>query len=54
MGSLMEVARNKGLKTMEGEVLASNSNMLKMVATLGFNISDSAEDPGIKAVVRML
>jgi acetyltransferase len=54
MGSLMETARNKGLKTMEGEVLASNHNMLKLVATLGFSISESEEDPGVRKIIRQL
>src|SRR5690242_13340667 len=38
MGSLFDAARSKGLKTMEGEVLAGNHNMLKLVATLGFTV----------------
>jgi len=39
MTSLIEIARHKGLKTMNGEVLASNGNMLKLVDTLGFVIT---------------
>ncbi|MDO9064384.1 MAG: GNAT family N-acetyltransferase, partial [Sulfuricella sp.] len=54
MGSLIDAARDKGLKTMEGEVLAKNTSMLKLVATLGFNIATSAEDPAIKRVTRSL
>ncbi len=54
MGSLFDAARSKGLQTMEGEVLASNHNMLKLVTTLGFTISASEEDPGIKKIVKML
>ncbi len=54
MGSLMEAARDRGLKTMEGEVLAKNTSMLKLVATLGFSIATSAEDPAIKRIVRVL
>jgi acetyltransferase len=54
MGALMEIAHHKGLKTMEGEVLSSNSNMLKLVATLGFSIADVEADPGVKKVVRVL
>lgn len=54
MGCLMDAARAKGLKTMEGEVLASNHNMLKLVATLGFTAATSAEDPAIQQVVAAL
>ena len=38
MASLMDAARTKGLKIMEGEVLTSNHSMLKLVATLGFTM----------------
>jgi acetyltransferase len=54
MGSLMDAARSKGLKTMEGEVLASNRNMLKLVTTLGFTIAISEEDPAIKRISKVL
>ncbi|MBI3901329.1 MAG: bifunctional acetate--CoA ligase family protein/GNAT family N-acetyltransferase [Nitrosomonadales bacterium] len=54
MGSLMDAARSKGLKTMEGEVLASNHNMLKLVATLGFSIAASEEDAAIRKICRTL
>jgi len=54
MAGLMDAARGKGLKTMEGEVLASNSNMLKLVSTLGFSATTSEEDPAIKRVSKSL
>jgi len=54
MGSLMDAARAKGLKTMEGEVLTSNHNMLRLVATLGFTIADSEEEDSVKKIVRRL
>ncbi|MDP2154411.1 MAG: GNAT family N-acetyltransferase, partial [Sulfuricella sp.] len=54
MGSLIDAARDRGLKTMEGEVLAKNTSMLKLVATLGFSIATSEEDPAIKRVTRSL
>ena len=54
MAGLIDAARDKGLKTMEGEVLADNRNMLKLVATLGFTITTSEEDPAIKRIVRVL
>ncbi|HKJ84240.1 MAG TPA: GNAT family N-acetyltransferase, partial [Mariprofundaceae bacterium] len=54
MGSLMDAARAKGLKTMEGEVLASNHGMLRLVETLGFTVTDSEEDDSVKKIVRVL
>lgn len=54
MGSLIDAARSKGLKTMEGEVLVSNHNMLKLVETLGFTIAPSREDPSIKKITKVL
>lgn len=54
MGSLFDAARSKGLKTMEGEVLANNHNMLKLVATLGFTIATSPTDPSIKKITKVL
>jgi hypothetical protein len=40
----------RSLKTMDGEVLASNHNVLKLVATLGFTIATSSADPSIKKI----
>lgn len=51
---LMEAARAKGLRSMEGEVLGSNRPMLKLVQALGFKITTSDEDPSIKKVVKDL
>jgi acetyltransferase len=54
MGSLIDAARSKGLKTMEGEVMASNHEMLKLVATLGFTVATSQEDASIKKITKVL
>jgi acetyltransferase len=54
MNSLMDAARGKGLKTIEGEVLASNRNMLKLVTSLGFTISPSEEDAAVKKIAKAL
>jgi acetyltransferase len=51
---LIDAARSKGLKTMEGEVLASNYSMLKLVATLGFTVVASEEDTSIKHITKVL
>ncbi|MDE2310615.1 MAG: bifunctional acetate--CoA ligase family protein/GNAT family N-acetyltransferase [Betaproteobacteria bacterium] len=54
INSLMDAAHSKGLKIMEGEVISSNSSMLKFMARIGFTIETSAEDAGIKRVSKVL
>ncbi len=54
MDALIETARMRGLKIMEGEVLASNHNMLSFVRSLGFSTNTSSEDPAIKYVCKEL
>jgi acetyltransferase len=39
---------------MEGEVLAANQAMLRLVAGLGFTIADNPEDPAGKRVIKPL
>jgi acetyltransferase len=53
MDSLIDVARIKGLKHMEGEVLASNHNMLNLVTSLGFSVGPS-EEPSLKKVAKAI
>ena len=54
MTTLMATAKNRGFKTMEGEILADNSEMLKLVEHLGFTKSLSTEDPHIVTAVKLL
>ncbi|MFA5242510.1 MAG: bifunctional acetate--CoA ligase family protein/GNAT family N-acetyltransferase [Sulfuricella sp.] len=54
MTALMDAARSKGLKTIEGEVLKNNTSMLKLMTRLGFSIETSPEDEGIKNVRKVL
>jgi len=54
MTALMDVARSKGLKRMEGEVLATNQAMLQLVTSLGFAIATSPDDPAVKRVLKEL
>jgi acetyltransferase len=54
MRYLMQIARNRGLKQMEGEVLTANTGMLHMVTELGFHASTSPDDPGLRHVVAPL
>jgi acetyltransferase len=54
MVSLMEAGRASGLKTIEGEVLKNNHNMLKLTSRLGFSSKISDDDPGIVKVSKAL
>jgi acetyltransferase len=54
MHQLMNIARERGLTQMEGEVLAGNANMLELAASLGFKITGSAEDPRLMLVTKRL
>ena len=54
MQALMEAARTRGFRSMEGEVLGSNQPMLALVRDLGFNVRTSADDPAVKRVHRVL
>jgi len=51
MHALMDVARSRGLRTMEGFVLTTNSSMLKFARRLGFT---QEHDPGDRETVRVL
>jgi acetyltransferase len=52
--SLMDAARAKGLKSIEGEVLSNNDRMLKLMSRLGYTIETSREDGAIKRVSKAL
>ncbi|MCL4758620.1 MAG: GNAT family N-acetyltransferase [Rhodocyclaceae bacterium] len=54
MRSLIAAARARGLKTMEGFVLANNHRMLKFARQLGFRREAATDDPGTIHVVRTL
>ncbi len=54
MRSLMQNARDRGLKVMEGEVLSANSRMLELMKSLGFMIERDRDDPGVKLVTKIL
>ena len=51
--SLMEAAREQGLKIIEGEVLHNNHNMLKLMNRLGFS-TETTEDQRIMKVTKRL
>ena len=54
MIALMESLQTRRGKVIEGDVLASNRNMLDFVARLGFAIRPHAEQPNVKRVERKL
>jgi len=51
---LMAVAKARGLRTMEGEVLSDNRPMLEMAKSLGFTATLSQDDPGVTLVCKNL
>jgi acetyltransferase len=50
MQGIMDVAREKGLKEIDGLVLSNNPGMLKLMRSLGFSVQSYAEDPDFKLV----
>ncbi len=54
MRSLMEVARDKGLRVMESEVLARNAGMLELAEALGFEAAPLSGDDGVRKVKKRL
>jgi acetyltransferase len=50
MKNLMEVARDRDLERMEGQVLSNNHKMLDMMRNLNFQISNDPDDAAIKHV----
>jgi acetyltransferase len=54
MFAIIDVARARGLKTMDGLVLASNHKMLKFARQLGFSQERVPDDPGTVRVFRSL
>ena len=54
MKDLMAVARTRDLETIEGQVLANNKRMLRLMGTLGFEISIDPSDSSVKRTVARL
>jgi len=50
MQKLIEIARNRSLEVMEGQVLANNYRMLELMTSLNFKVSNDPTDNGIKVV----
>ena len=51
MSALIDCARQKGYRAIVGDVLAMNSKMFRLMASLGFTIHPHHEDPAVKRVV---
>ena len=51
MTALIESARQKGYRAVVGDVLAMNSKMFRLMASLGFTIHPHPDDPAVKRVV---
>lgn len=54
MQALFDAAREQGLKSMVGEVLAGNKGMLKLMARLGFEVVVHPEDRALTIVTKDL
>ncbi len=54
MRNLMEIARDRDLERMDGQVLTINTRMLELMASLNFKIQDDPNDPAIKQVEAQL
>ena len=51
MTALIESARQKGYRAVVGDVLAMNSKMFRLMASLGFTIHPHPDDPAVNRVV---
>jgi acetyltransferase len=54
MDVLMDPARGKGLRSIEGEVLKTNTRMLKLCTGLGFKVEAHPEDDSVRIISRSL
>jgi acetyltransferase len=54
MRSLMQNARSRGFRVMDGEVLSANSRMLALMKSLGFRIESDPQDMAVKWVTKVL
>ena len=50
MKHMIAYAKQNGLKTVRGQVLAENSTMLQMCGELGFHATDDPDERGVKQV----
>ena len=50
----MEIARDRDLESMEGQVLSNNHKMLQLMKSLNFQINNDPEDTSVKNVAAQL
>ena len=50
MKNLMEVARDRGLEKMDGQVLGNNFKMLELIKSFNFRITADPDDTSVKQV----
>jgi len=51
---LMQIARDRGIEVIEGEVLSNNSKMLRLCEKLGFRAVHNPDEPDVVSVRRHL
>jgi len=54
MMALIEVAKSRGLRTMEGEILTENTKMISLARKLGFTIRPVPDDPSVQLAVKII
>jgi len=54
MSALIEAARQRGLKEMNGEILTNNHSMQALAQKIGFSMHTSNDDSGIKVAIKAL
>ena len=54
MTALMEAARQRGFREMEGEIMSSNHHMLGLVRRLGFSLKSHPDDDGVRIANHVL
>lgn len=54
MNALIEAARQRGIKIMDGEILTNNQPMQKLAENFGFSVKTIPDDPGVRAVSKRL
>jgi acetyltransferase len=54
MGVIIDTARSRGVKYMNGDFLSENRRMIQFVTSLGFTLTTHPEDPGLKRGVLVL
>lgn len=53
LNRLVDVARAEGIREVNGEILGTNRNMLRLVASCGFEITDNPDEGTVTAKVRL-